>query len=428
MSPAIIVFLIGVLSIVLFATQWVPIGVVGIIVAFLLNAANVETGTKIFANFSSTTVIMFACLYALGFALNKTSLVGRLTKLVHGMKGNERKTLIALSTISIVIAVLTNAGTTTAVMLPIVLILSKQTGVSKSRILKPCVDMASIWTGALPIGMGLTSMAMNNGILSALGSEEVFSPFTYTKVALPIVVVATIYYWFVGYKLMPVTPNDDIASGSDAGNEKKLTELKPWQDIATIAVFFATVAMMVASTFIKGLDAYMVALCGVVLLQVIGVYKGSELISKAINWNVVLLVGGMGAYASALSTSGAADIIGNMVKAIAGEQTSQVVLAFIFFAVPCLMTQVMNNVSTWQFMAALEGACAVSLGLNPVPAVLLANLGAIMAVGLPSAFSGQALIMEPGSYKIIDYVKAFVPLFIIFSIMVCILVPIFCPF
>lgn len=428
MNPIISVALIGVLSVVLFAFQKVPIGIVGLIVAVLLDVTNVLGGAAIFSNFASTTVVMFACLYVLGYALNKTSIVRRLTNLIKGFHGRERKVLIAASAVSILIAVLTNAGTTTAVMLPIILLLAKDTGVSKGRILKPSIDLASMWTGALPIGMGITCMSVNNGILEALGAEERVGIFTYMKVALPILVVMTIYYWVFGYKLMPKTENDEEVSSQSGAAQMKQTELTPAQDIATIAVFFGTVVMMVVSSFVNGLDAYLVALVGVLILQVIGVFKGTEMITKGINWNVLLLVGGMSAYAAALSASGAADAIGNFVKTIAGGETNQIVLCLIFFGVPCLMTQFMNNLSTWQFMAAIEGACAVALGLNPVPAVICANLGAIMAIGLPSAFSGQALIMEPGGYKIQDYVKSFVPAFVLFTALVCIVIPIMCPF
>lgn len=429
MSPVIIVLFIGVLSLVLFATQKMPLGLVGILVAILLDVTKVLDNSSIYGNFASTTVIMFACLQVLGYALNKTSLVGRLSGLIRGYQGRERKVFIGVSSIAIVIALLTNASTATVVMLPIILLIAQDTHVSKSRLIKPSVDLASMWVGVLPIGMGLTSLAVNNGILEALGATERFDIFTYTKVALPISIVMTLYYWLFGFKLMPNTPNEEGSSATESGGPaQKLTDLDPKRDAATIAIFFGTVAVMVAATFIDGLETYLVALIGAMLLQVIGVFKGGEMLTKAVNWNVLLLVGGMSAFASALSASGAADAIGNFVNTVAGGQTNQVLLCLVFFGVPCLMTQVMNNVSTWQFMAAIEGACAVSLGLNPIPAVLCANLGAIMAVGLPSAFSGQAYIMEPGGYRIADYVRSFFPAFILYTALVCILVPILCPF
>ena len=120
---------------------------------------------------------------------------------------------------------------------------------------------------------------------------------------------------------------------------------------------------------------------------------------------LLLIVGALG-ISSALSTTGAGEMIGghisSLVSAVGGNSY---LVGMIFFVVPFMLTQFMSN----------RGAIATcsSAGLNPVGLVILIQAACLSAFMTPMATSGVGYIMGSGGYDQKSMIRQSLPLALI---------------
>jgi di/tricarboxylate transporter len=186
------------------------------------------------------------------------------------------------------------------------------------------------------------------------------------------------------------------------------TRKAPW----AIAILLAMVAVTVA-----GVVPISVAALGAALLVILTGCLRIEEAQRAIEWKVVLLVGGILPLGLAMEKSGASQWVAD---AALSPTTGMGLLALL--AVVCIATVglnlAMSNYATTVLLAPIAFAMADRGGMDPRPFVLAVALSSSVAFASPIAHQSNLLVMGPGDYRFSDYVRAGLPL----SLVACLVI------
>lgn len=211
MDPITITILLLVLAITLFATEKLPVDVVGILLVMALVLSQVLTIQQAVAGFGNDIIITIGGLFILVGGLIKTGIVDLLGRRLHQIAGNNELMLTALimATAALTASVLKNT-TTTAMFLPVVIGLAAKAKIAPSKLLMPLAFGAILGGSCTLIGTS-TNLAVS-GTIQRYGYEAL-SMFELTPVGVMIAVIGIIYMLLIGRKLLP-----------NRGGEGSLTE------------------------------------------------------------------------------------------------------------------------------------------------------------------------------------------------------------
>ena len=276
MDPITITFIIAVLVVISFIAAKIPYGLTAILCCVASQLTGVLEATDAWGGFANTTVFLFGSIFVLGAGLMKTSFIDKIKELINGLGGKESKITILCMLMAIVLAIFMNATSTTAAMLPIIMVISAQTKIPRSKLLMPITYVADMLVAVLPFGMGAAIFAQCNAVLEAVGAPANFGFFDNAIGRIPVLIIVSIAIFFLRMPNYPetVTPIPE-STQIDTKIHIKVTTLSPTQDILGIAIFFGTIVCMGASTWTKW-PAYCVAVIGAALMVIFGILDGKE--------------------------------------------------------------------------------------------------------------------------------------------------------
>ncbi|MBA3786193.1 MAG: SLC13 family permease, partial [Acidobacteria bacterium] len=211
MSPIAITLILLLVAVVLFASEKIPVDVVGILLVIGLVMTNVLTIQEGLSGFGDNIIITIGGLFVLTGGLVKTGIVDLIGRRLYRISGSNEFLLTALimAVAAICASVLKNT-TTTAMFLPVVLGLAHRAKISPSKLLMPLAFGAILGGSCTLIGTS-TNLAVS-GAMQRYGMQP-YSMFELTPVGIITVAVGLIYMLFVGRKLLPAR-----------GGEESLTE------------------------------------------------------------------------------------------------------------------------------------------------------------------------------------------------------------
>jgi di/tricarboxylate transporter len=147
---------------------------------------------------------------------------------------------------------------------------------------------------------------------------------------------------------------------------------------------------------------------------------------RSIEWPAVVLIAGMLPLGIAMDRTGAARMLAEQVVGIVGQLGPRGVLAGL-----CIMTaigaQMIPSVALVVVMAPIALTTAADLGISPHTLMMGVALSAA-SLSSPVAHPANVLVMGPGGYRYMDYVKLGAPLTVIVLILVIFLLPVLLPF
>lgn len=146
---------------------------------------------------------------------------------------------------------------------------------------------------------------------------------------------------------------------------------------------------------------------------------------SAIDWRLLILIGGMTAFGAAMENSGAADLLANSITDLMGPMGKLAVLAG-FVVLTVLLTQPMSNAAAALVIVPVALRTAVEMNADPRAFAIAIMLSA--SVSLLTPFEPACiLIYSPGKYRFSDFIKIGTPLTILLVLVILILVPVFWP-
>ena len=207
MSPIAITLILLIVAVMLFATEKIPVDVVGILLVIGLVMTNVLTVQEGLSGFGDNIIITIAGLFILTGGLVKTGIVDLIGRRLYKIAGSNEFLLTALimSVAAISASVLKNT-TTTAMFLPVVIGLASRAKVAPSKLLMPLAFGAILGGSCTLIGTS-TNLAVS-GAMQRYGMEP-YSMFELTPVGIIMVIVGLVYMLFIGRKLLPNVGGED---------------------------------------------------------------------------------------------------------------------------------------------------------------------------------------------------------------------------
>ena len=208
MTPDIAITLVMLLvAIALFASEKLPVDVIGILLVMGLVLTRVLTVQEAVAGFGNDVIITIGGLFLLVGGLIKTGLVDLLGRRMHKIAGDSEFVLTALIMLAAALGacVLKNT-TTTAMFLPVVLGLAAKAKIPPSKLLMPLAFGAILGGSCTLIGTS-TNLAVSGAIVRY--GQEPFSMFELAPVGIITFAVGMIYMLFVGRRMLPSRGGED---------------------------------------------------------------------------------------------------------------------------------------------------------------------------------------------------------------------------
>ncbi len=147
---------------------------------------------------------------------------------------------------------------------------------------------------------------------------------------------------------------------------------------------------------------------------------------RYIEWKAVFLIAGMLPLGTALDNTGAARILAEGVVGTLGPFGPYAVL-FGLLAITFIGTSIIPTAALVVLMAPIALKTAASLGISPYALMMGIAMAASSSFTSPISHPANVLVMGPGGYRFIDYVKVGVPLTLVVLIVLMIVLPIFWP-
>ena len=131
---------------------------------------------------------------------------------------------------------------------------------------------------------------------------------------------------------------------------------------------------------------------------------------------------------TAVSESGAGDIIGNLVLKMMGNTTNPYVVTAILMLVPLVLTQFISNTTARAMTLPIAASVATALKADPVAITLAVSFGSAIAIATPMGQPGNMLVFGASGLKLKDFLKIGLPCTIIEYIAAIFLLPLIWPF
>ncbi|MDL2304622.1 SLC13 family permease [Bacteroides sp. OttesenSCG-928-D19] len=163
------------------------------------------------------------------------------------------------------------------------------------------------------------------------------------------------------------------------------------------------------------------------LMVLTGCFRNVEEAYKTINWESIVLIAAMLPMSLALEKTGVSELVSNSLVSGLGSYSPYILMAGIYF-VTSLMTMFISNTATAVLMAPIALSAAIQMGISPYPFLFAVTVAASMCFASPFSTPPNALVMNPGHYTFMDYVKVGLPLQIIMGIVMIFALPLIFPF
>lgn len=148
---------------------------------------------------------------------------------------------------------------------------------------------------------------------------------------------------------------------------------------------------------------------------------------RSVSWPTILLIAGMISVATALETTGGVQLAADAVSTTFGSASPRILLA-VLMAFTMIAGLFMSNTATAALLAPIVVDIALKINYAPTTFAMGLAIAASTAFMTPISSPVNSLVVGPGRYRFMDFVKIGVPFSLIVLIIGVIFIPIFFPF
>jgi di/tricarboxylate transporter len=188
-------------------------------------------------------------------------------------------------------------------------------------------------------------------------------------------------------------------------------------------VILGAMIVALATGIVPSAVAGLVAAGALVLTRVLT----PEAAYRGISWTTVVLVAGMLPLSTAMTQTGAADLIATALVAGVGDLGPYALLAGLFL-VTAVFGQLISNMATALIVIPVAIAAAADLGVDVRPVLMSVTIAASAAYLTPVATPVNLMVMGPAGYRFGDYWRLGLPLLALTFVVAVFLVPLIWPF
>jgi len=401
MTPAVKCLIVLAIVALLFITELIPLAITAMSGAIACGLLGFIPAKQVFSGLSNSTVVLFAGMFVVGAAMFHTGLAQKIGISIVRFSGTSENSL--MFGIMIVGAglssVLSNTGTA-ACLMPVVLGICAAAKIPASRQLMPLAYAAGV--GGIITLVGTPPNIIVSGALTSFGYEP-FSFFEFAWIGIPLTVVAIAYMMFIGKYLLPKAELD-----ADQEIEQEIEATVHDSKKQIISGLILAVVVIVMALDLKSISLEMAAIIGALVCVLTGCLTEKQAYAS-IDWVTIFLFAGMMPVSTAMDKTGAGKLIAEWAVSLMGGSPTPIIMTSVLFIISCTLTQFMSNAS-------------------PKAVLMAIGVAASCAFATPVGTPPCTLVLGPGGYKFMDYVKVGVPLVILCFIVSIIVIPMVWPF
>lgn len=389
--------------------KW-PFGLTAMTCVALLVVTGIYTVPEAFSGLSNQNTVLVAGMFVISAAFGKTSLLGKIQDRMIALKGkNGLVLLIAIYAVIILFACFLPTTAEMTMMLMFLIALGNSGDITPSRMTIPILAMISIWGQKIPLGMGAAVYASTNVFYEGMvtDSSHLLGVLDLFKMSIIPCTILTIYCLFA-YKLMP---NDAFDSSKLKSQKKEKEAISKVHENIIYGVFLVVMVSLFFSRQLGNL-MYVVPILGVLVLAYTKSMSIKEIIG-ALTQDAIWMAAGVLVMANALGSSGAGEVIGNMILKILGGSPSGIFVLFVFAIVTIIMTTFMSNAATKNVLIPIAASTCLAAGWDPRGAVLIVVFCSNVAIAFPSGSPACGIAYAAGGYKLTDTLKFTLPFIIL---------------
>ena len=404
-----------------FVTELIPLAVTamgGAIACGLLGFIPVK---QVFSGLSNSTVVLFAGMFVVGASMFYTGLAQKIGGVVVSMVGTGENSLMfgLMSVGTVLSAFLSNTGTA-ACLLPVALGICASAKIPASRQLMP-LAFACGWGGIITM-VGTPPNIIANGALQAAGIQDQFGFFEYAWIGIPVSVAGMLYMMFVGKYLLP---KQELDADQEIEQEVEANDASATKQYISAAILVCVVLVMAVG--VKGVSLEMAAIVGAIICVLTGCLTEKQAYAS-IDWVTIFLFAGMMPVSKAMDVTGAGKMIAEWTVGIMGGSPSPLVVTAVLFLLSCGLTQFMSNTASAALLCPIGIAISKNLGADPKAVLMAIAVAASCAFASPVGTPPNTLVLGPGGYKFMDYVKCGMGLVVVCFAVSLVVIPMVWPF
>lgn len=191
----------------------------------------------------------------------------------------------------------------------------------------------------------------------------------------------------------------------------------------TALIIMASVVLLAS---LSEIPIVVLALAGAVAMVLTRCLRIDEAIGALETSTLMLLVGTI-PIGVAMESTGLVNTLVNGLLALSGDADPRLFLA-LFYLMTALLTELISNNAVAVLLTPVALSLAASLNISPMPLLVALLFGASAAFMTPFGYQTNAIVMGPGGYRFIDYLRVGAPLQLIMVVIASLAIPVLWPF
>jgi anion transporter len=374
----------------------------------------------VFSGLSNSTVVLFAGMFVVGAAMFYTGLAQKIGETVVRFTGTgENSLMVGVMLVGAGLSsVLSNTGTA-ACLLPVVLGVCAAAKIPASTELMPLAFACGL--GGIITLVGTPPNIIASGALEQAGYRA-FGFFEFAKIGIPLTLAGLVYMMFIGKHLLP---KRELDANQEIEQEVEATSTSSSK--MAVSGIILLVVVLVMALGIKGVTLEMAAITGAIIAVLTGCLTEKQAYAS-IDWVTIFLFAGMMPVSSAMSKTGAGKVIAEWAVGLMGGSPSPMIVTAVLFILSCGLTQFMSNTASAALLCPIGIAISKQLGADPAAVLMAIAVAASCAFATPVGTPPNTLVLGPGKFTFMDYVKCGTGLVLVCFVISLILIPMFWPF
>jgi di/tricarboxylate transporter len=181
----------------------------------------------------------------------------------------------------------------------------------------------------------------------------------------------------------------------------------------------AGMVVLLATGVVPAVVAALLAAGAMILLRVLTVDQAY----RGISWTTIVLVAAMIPLSTAMTVTGAAEKLANILVDLVGDSSPYVLLLGLF-VLTAVLGQLISNMATALIVIPIATSAAAELGVSVRPVLMCVTVAAAAALLTPVATPANLMVMGPAGYRFGDYWKLGLTLLVLYLAVAVFLVPV----
>ena len=230
--------------------------------------------------------------------------------------------------------------------------------------------------------------------------------------------------------MMPKGKVENFRSSPDLILLEELNIALKYEGLWWLSIIVIPLIMIL--TFINVISIKKASIIGAVILLIVRSLSIQDAY-ESINWSVIFLIASLIPIGIAIDKTGTDLLIGKLIISIGDlfnanmNQEPHLYLAILYIATVLFSAFISNNAIA-VIMAPVAIAIAINLNVDPRPFMVAVCFAASNCFMTPIGYQTNLMVYGPGQYKFSDFIKAGLPLTLIFWLISVYFIPIFWPF